>query len=98
MIPVVLNMQDTGFVFRVTGPCVVFFSDTGSISGLRVKGPTTHVMERTSRFTKSVFPEMWIRTHWPAVPLGVDLENGLKAMEHPILIEAEVQDESPDAS
>lgn len=95
-IPMVLNLQEVGFVFRISAPCIVFFTGEGSICGFRVKGPASHAMERTSRFTKSVFPEMWIRAHWPAIPLGVDLENGLEATEHPILFEAVIQDASPD--
>jgi hypothetical protein len=94
-VPVVLNVQETGFVFRVSGPCLVFFTGAGSICGFRFKGPGNHVVERMSRFTKSVFPEMWIRTHWPAVPLQVDLGDRLQATEHPILIEAKVEDDTP---
>ena len=94
-VPVVLNVQETGFVFRVSGPCLVFFTGEGSICGFRFKGPGTHVMERTSRFTKSVYPEMWIRTHWPAIPLQVDLGDRLQATEHSIHIEAKFEDEPP---
>ena len=75
-VPIALNWKDTGFVIWIDCDADAYLQDN-CICGIRLKNHTTWRIQKTSRFKKSVYPEMWFAKDWPAVPLRENLSGAL---------------------
>jgi hypothetical protein len=68
-LPIALNWQETGIV--IWTECIGDgFLHEGMLCGVRIRRQRSWKIERTSRYEKSIYPELWIANDWPAVPIG----------------------------
>ena len=67
-VPICLNWRDVGIVIWLECEADVFLWEE-CICGIRLKEHSSWRIEKTQRFEKSIYPEMWFRKDWPAVPL-----------------------------
>jgi len=68
-VPLVLNWKKTGIVIRLECDGDGFLHD-GLLCGVRLKQPKSWKVEKTRRYKKSVYPELWIAKDWPPLPIG----------------------------
>jgi hypothetical protein len=73
IVPIGLNWQDVGIVVWLECEADAFFWED-AICGIRLKKHLSWQIRKTERFEKSIYPEMWFRKDWPAVPLREGLE------------------------
>jgi hypothetical protein len=71
-VPIALNWKDSGFAIWVDCDADAYLQDD-RICGIRLKNHTGWRIQKTSRFDKSIYPELWFAKDWPAVPLREDL-------------------------
>jgi hypothetical protein len=92
-VPIALNWKDTGLVVWVECEADAYlFEDL--ICGFQLKEQTSWRIQKTRRFDKSIYPEVWFVRDWPAVPLreglgGISNWNYDGIAKHPF--EAEVR-------
>jgi hypothetical protein len=68
-VPIVLNWKDMGIVLWVECEGEAYLNESW-VCGVHLKRQTTWRIEKTKRFEKSVYPELWIAKEWPAIPIG----------------------------
>ena len=67
-VPICMNWKGVGIVIWLECQADVFLWEE-SVCGIRLKEHSSWRIEKTNRFEKSIYPEMWFRKDWPAVPL-----------------------------
>lgn len=67
-VPIGLNWKNVGIVVWLECEADAFLWQ-GAICGIRLKKHLSWQIQKTRRFDKSIYPEMWFRKDWPAVPL-----------------------------
>jgi hypothetical protein len=77
-LPIVLNLKGEGIVVWVDCSGLVFMDGT-QCCGFRIERQGDWRVQRTGVFKKSVFPEVWIDKHWPAIRIG-ELEPGVYSL------------------
>jgi hypothetical protein len=71
-VPIALNWKDAGIVVWLECEADAYlFEDL--ICGFQLKEQTSWQIQKTRRFDKSIYPEVWFVRDWPAVPLREDL-------------------------
>jgi len=68
-VPLILNWKQTGIVIRIECDGDGFLHD-GLLCGVRLKQQKSWKIEKTKRYQKSVYPELWIAKDWPPLPIG----------------------------
>jgi hypothetical protein len=68
-VPLVLNWKDMGIVIRLECDGDGFLHE-GLLCGIRLKQQNSWKIEKTKRYNKSVYPELWIAKDWPPLPIG----------------------------
>jgi hypothetical protein len=67
-VPIALNWKDTGLVLWVECEADAYlFKDL--ICGFQLKEQTSWRIQKTRRFDKSIYPEIWFFRDWPVIPL-----------------------------
>jgi hypothetical protein len=67
-VPISLNWKDVGIVVWLECEADVYlFEDL--ICGFQLKEQTSWQIQKTRRFEKSIYPEVWFIRDWPALPL-----------------------------
>jgi hypothetical protein len=67
-IPIALNWKDTGIVVWLECEATAYvFEDL--ICGFQLKEQTSWRIQKTRRFDKSIYPEVWFFQDWPALPI-----------------------------
>jgi hypothetical protein len=67
-VPIALNWKDVGIVIWLECEAVAYlFEDL--ICGLQLNEQTSWQIQKTRRFDKSIYPELWFVREWPAIPL-----------------------------
>ncbi len=95
--PLVLNWKDTGLVIWVECDGDGFFYE-GLLCGLRLDQQRSWKIEKTERYQKSVYPELWIAKDWPAVQIGSGMsgtQNWTLDPEKAIPLEASIRKAAP---
>ena len=67
-VPIGLNWKDVGLVVWLECEADVFLWED-KICGIRLKQHLSWRLAKAKRFVKSIYPEIWFRKDWPAVPL-----------------------------
>jgi hypothetical protein len=67
-VPLVTNWKETGIVLWVKCQGVAFM-DGARCCGIQISKQEEWHLEKMKRFTKSIYPEVWIDKAWPAVRL-----------------------------
>ena len=67
-VPICMNWKGVGIVIWLECEADVFLWED-RVCGIRLKEHSSWRNEKTKRFEKSIYPEMWFRKDWPAVPL-----------------------------
>jgi hypothetical protein len=101
ILPIVMDWKDKGIVLWVSCKIAAFF-DRDQWCGFQIESQLGfRIEERSERFKKSDYPEMWIRKHWPVVRIGADQPGSrgwsVKEQQSDISIEAvitELEDDS----
>ncbi|MGA8025650.1 MAG: hypothetical protein WB992_00790 [Bryobacteraceae bacterium] len=70
-VPLVINWMDTGIVIWLECDGEARLHE-GLICGVRLDQQRSWRIEKTKRFQKSVYPELWIVKEWPAILIGSD--------------------------
>jgi hypothetical protein len=70
-VPLALNWKDTGLVIWVECDGEGFLHE-GLLCGVRLTQQRNWRIEKTQRYQKSIYPEMWIAKDWPAIPIGTE--------------------------
>jgi hypothetical protein len=68
-VPVVVNWKSTGIVIWVECDGEGFVHE-GLLCGVRVTQQRDWKIEKTKRYEKSPYPELWITKGWPAIRIG----------------------------
>lgn len=67
-VPIGLNWKNMGLVIWLECEAEVFLWEQ-KICGIRLKQHLSWRLQKARRFEKSIYPEIWFRKDWPAVPL-----------------------------
>jgi hypothetical protein len=67
--PLVLNWKNIGIIIWVECDGDGFLHE-GLLCGVRPKQQRSWRIEKTKRYQKSIYPELWIAKDWPAVQIG----------------------------
>ena len=67
-----LNWKDAGIMVSLECEADADFFEH-PICGFHLKEQTSWQIQKTRRFDKSIYPEVWFVRDWPAVPLREDL-------------------------
>ena len=67
-VPIGLNWKNIGIVVWLECEADAFLWQD-AICGIRLKKHLSWQIQKTRRFEKSIYPEMWFCKDWPAVPL-----------------------------
>jgi hypothetical protein len=70
-----MNVLQKGFIAWVTVRGAELKNEDDTLAGLRFDQIHKFELEERQRFTKSKYPELWIRGDLPVIPLGSRLEN-----------------------
>jgi len=79
-IPIAVNWKDTGIVVWLECEAAAYvFEDL--ICGFQLKEQTSWRIQKTRRFDKSIYPEVWFFQDWPALPIREGL-SGISNWTH----------------
>ena len=67
-VPIALNWKDVGIVVWLECEADAYLFE-GLICGVQLKEQISWQIQKTRRFQKSIYPEVWFVRDWPAVPV-----------------------------
>ena len=67
-VPIALNWKDAGTVVWLECEAIAYFFED-LICGFHLKEQTSWRIQKTRRFNKSIYPEIWFVRDWPALPV-----------------------------
>lgn len=67
-VPIALNWKDTGIVVWLECEAEAYVFEN-LICGFHLKEQTSWRIQKTLRFDKSIYPEVWFSRDWPALPI-----------------------------
>jgi len=67
-VPIALNWKDAGIVVWLECEADAYLFE-GLICGFQLKEQISWQIQKTRRFEKSIYPEVWFFRDWPAIPL-----------------------------
>ena len=74
-IPVVLNIKDKGILLNIKMDGELYINEQDQIIGLKFNSQDSWLYNISTRYNKSIYPELWVNKHWPPVKLGAELES-----------------------